>query len=131
MNSREKLSIREPYQALDIKVSFFQTTQPSYQKLSINVKHEAEALDDVQSFSVEDFKTGYYSKQCCSESVNALKNLYLTFPVDYLLPCAKFIPPTKGFSMDGYYTTNMMYTRKSKQPDISNTALHSTFQVVE
>ena len=50
---------------------------------------------------------------------------------NYLLPCAKFIPPTKGLSVYGYYTTNKMYIANSKQSDISNTALHSTFQVVE
>ena len=131
MNSREKLSIREPCQALYIKVSVFQTTQPSYQKLSINVKHEAKASIDVQSFSEENFKIGHYSKQCDYEGVSTLKNIYLTFPVDYLLPCTKFSPPMKGFSMDCYYTTNRMYTTNSKQSDISNTTLHSTFQVVE
>ena len=86
----------EPYQELYIKVSIFQTTQPSYQKLSINVRHGAQASIGVQSFNAENFKIGYYSKQCHYELVSALKNLYLTFPVDYLLPCAKFSPPTKG-----------------------------------
>ena len=133
----------KPCQAMYIKVSVFQTTQPSYQKLSINVKHEAQASIDVQSFNAENFKIGHYSKQCDYEGVSTLKKIYLTFLVDYLLPCTKFIPPTKGFLMDGYYTTNRMYTTNSKQSanrmytanskqsDISHTALHSTFQVVE
>ena len=95
------------------------------------MKHEAQASIDVQRFNVENFKIGHYSKQCHYEALSTLKNLYLAFLVDYLLSCAKFSPPTKGLSIDGYYTTNMMYTTNSKQSDINNTALHSTFQVVE